>query len=75
MRVLYFMLASAMHRFIYLKAGLALVLVLVGVKMLTEDTLHISIWISLSVIGLVLLVSILASLYATRKGVPEVESA
>ena len=75
MRVLYFMLASAMHRFVYLKAGLALVLVLVGVKMLTEDTLHISIWISLGVIGLVLLTSILGSLYATRRGVPEVESA
>jgi tellurite resistance protein TerC len=45
MRVLYFMLASAMHRFIYLKVGLALVLVLVGVKMLTEDVLHVSIWL------------------------------
>ena len=75
MRVLYFMLASAMHRFIYLKVGLALVLVLVGVKMLTEEVLHVSIWLSLGVIGLVLVSAILGSLFATRRVKPEVESA
>jgi len=75
MRVLYFMLASAMHRFIYLKVGLALVLVLVGVKMLTEDAVHVSIWLSLGVIGLVLLAAILGSLFATRNRSPELESA
>ena len=74
MRVLYFMLASAMHRFIYLKVGLALVLVLVGVKMLTEEVLHVSIWLSLGVIGLVLVSAILGSLFATRVK-PELESA
>jgi tellurite resistance protein TerC len=75
MRVLYFMLASAMHRFIYLKVGLALVLVLVGVKMLTEEVLHVSIWLSLGVIGLVLAASILGSLFATRNAGAELESA
>jgi tellurite resistance protein TerC len=75
MRVLYFMLASAMHRFIYLKLGLALVLVLVGLKMLTEDVLHLSIWLSLAVIGLVLVSSIVGSLIATRSASPEMESA
>jgi tellurite resistance protein TerC len=74
MRVLYFMLASAMHRFIYLKVGLAIVLVLVGVKMLTEELLHVSIWLSLGVIGLVLVSAILGSLFATRVK-PELESA
>jgi tellurite resistance protein TerC len=74
MRVLYFMLASAMHRFIYLKVGLAIVLVLVGVKMLTEEVLHVSIWLSLGVIGLVLVSAILGSLFATRVK-PELESA
>jgi TerC family integral membrane protein len=71
MRVLYFMLASAMHRFVYLKVGLAMVLVLVGVKMLTEDVLHVSIWLSLGVIGLILLSAILGSLVATRNAKPE----
>jgi len=74
MRVLYFMLASAMHRFIYLKVGLALVLVLVGMKMLTEDLLHVSIWLSLGVIGLVLVSAIVGSLVATRNVKPELES-
>ena len=75
MRVLYFMLASAMHRFVYLKVGLAIVLITVGVKMLTEDLLHISIWVSLGVIGLVLVSSIVGSLIATRNASPELESA
>ena len=75
MRVLYFMLASAMHRFIYLKVGLAAVLVLVGVKMMTEEILHVSIWLSLGAIGLILVSSILGSLFATRNASPELESA
>jgi TerC family integral membrane protein len=75
MRILYFMLASAMHRFIYLKVGLAIVLVLVGVKMLTEDAFHVSIWISLGIIGLVLASAIFGSLLATRNADPELESA
>jgi tellurite resistance protein TerC len=67
MRVLYFMLASAMHRFIYLKAGLSVVLVFVGVKMLTEEVLHMSIWVSLGVIALVLTTSVVASLIVTGR--------
>ena len=75
MRVLYFMLASAMHRFVYLKLGLAVVLVLVGLKMMSEEVLHISIWLSLGVIGIVLVTSILGSLFVTRNAKPELESA
>jgi tellurite resistance protein TerC len=67
MRVLYFMLAGAMHRFVYLKSGLAVVLVFVGVKMLTEDLYHMSIWLSLGVIGAVLAISIGASLIVTAR--------
>jgi tellurite resistance protein TerC len=66
MRVLYFMLASAMHRFVYLKAGLSAVLVFVGVKMLTEEVYHMSIWVSLGVIAAVLTTAIVASLIVTR---------
>jgi tellurite resistance protein TerC len=67
MRVLYFMLAGAMHRFVYLKSGLAVVLVFVGVKMLTEELYHMSIWLSLGVIGAVLAISIGASLIVTAR--------
>jgi tellurite resistance protein TerC len=67
MRVLYFMLAGAMHRFVYLKSGLAVVLVFVGVKMLTEEIYHMSIWLSLGVIGAVLAISIGASLIVTAR--------
>jgi tellurite resistance protein TerC len=67
MRVLYFLLADLMHRFIYLKHGLAVVLVFVGVKMVTQDLYHLSIWASLGVIGLVLAIAIGASLIATSK--------
>ncbi|HLG11117.1 MAG TPA: TerC family protein [Dehalococcoidia bacterium] len=69
MRVLYFMLASAMHRFIYLKMGLSAVLVFVGVKMLSEEAFHMSIWLSLGVIAAVLITAIVASLIVTgRRG-------
>ncbi len=69
MRVLYFMLAGAMHRFVYLKAGLSVVLVFVGVKMLSEEVYHMSIWISLGVIAAVLATAIVASLIVTgRRG-------
>jgi tellurite resistance protein TerC len=67
MRVLYFLLAGAMHRFIYLQAGLAVVLVYVGVKMLTEEVLHLHIWLSLGIIGLVLAAAIGASLLVTGR--------
>jgi tellurite resistance protein TerC len=78
MRVLYFMLASAMHRFIYLKAGLSVVLVFVGVKMLSDEFFHMSIWISLAVIAAVLTSAIVASLVVTgrreRGGLSEASS-
>jgi len=67
MRVLYFMLAGAMHRFVYLKLGLSVVLVFVGLKMLVDDFYHISIWLSLGVIGLVLAVAVGASLVVTGR--------
>ena len=67
LRAMYFLLADLIHRFVYLKTGLALVLVWVGIKMLLKnDVLHIPTGISLAVVVLILSVSILASLWATR---------
>jgi tellurite resistance protein TerC len=67
MRVLYFLLADLMHRFIYLKQGLAVVLVFVGIKMLTEDVYHINIWLSLAFIAIVLITCVVISLVVTGK--------
>ncbi len=72
LRALYFVLAGAMGRFVYLKVGLATVLVYVGVKMILSETYKIPIGISLGVIAVVLAVSIGASLLKTR-GSPDDE--
>jgi tellurite resistance protein TerC len=66
MRVLYFLLADLIHRFVYLSVGLAAVLILVGVKMMTEELYHFPIFISLLVIAAILAVAIVWSLLATR---------
>lgn len=67
LRAMYFLLADLMHRFIYLKTGLAFVLLWVGVKMLLLgiDIKIPTLW-SLSVVALILTISVVASLRATR---------
>src|SRR5215471_5175981 len=47
LRALYFLLAGSADRFVYLKPGIALLLVFIGVKMLLYDVVHIPIWVSL----------------------------
>lgn len=66
LRAMYFLLADLMHRFVYLKVGLAAVLVFVGVKMLLLDVYKIPITLSLSVIGALVVGSIAASLWRTK---------
>ena len=66
LRALYFLLAGLMHRFVYLKYGLAAILVFVGAKMLLSDLYTLPIWASLAVIAAVLAGCVLASLRATR---------
>ncbi|KQN84442.1 TerC family protein [Arthrobacter sp. Leaf69] len=67
LRAMYFLLADLIHRFIYLKIGLALVLIWVGLKMLLKvDIYYIPTPLSLAVIATILGVSIGASLWATR---------
>ena len=62
LRALYFLLAGVIHRFHYLKLGLSVVLVFVGIKMLLVDIFKIPIGISLGVIALVLGAAVVASL-------------
>jgi tellurite resistance protein TerC len=67
LRAMYFLLADLIHRFVYLKVGLAVVLMWVGLKMLLSvDVVHLPTSLSLAVITTVLAVSVLASLRATR---------
>lgn len=62
LRSLYFALAGAIEYFRFLKYGLSLVLVFIGVKMLIMKSIHIPTPVSLGVIGMVILISIGASL-------------
>jgi tellurite resistance protein TerC len=67
LRSLYFLLAGVMDRFVYLKVGLAGVLVFVGSKMALVDVIKIPAVISLSAIAVMLGTAILASLWVSRR--------
>lgn len=56
LRALYFLLASAVRRFRYLGPGVAIVLILVGVKLIIEEatTFHPPAWVPLVMIAVVL---------------------
>ena len=77
LRSLYFVLASAMGYFRYLKTGLAVVLVFIGAKMVFEDWLHgrfgdrlkyLSLAVVLGLIALSIAASVVAALLAKRAG-------
>jgi len=68
LRALYFMLAGAMDRFIYLQFGLSIVLVFVGLKFIWGDLFgKVPVWVSLPVIAIVVGSSIALSLLRTRE--------
>jgi len=60
------LLARVVDRFEYLKHALAIVLAFVGLHMIVEDWVHLSIWASLAIIGTILGGGIGISLFATR---------
>lgn len=66
LRALYFLLAGVMDLFHYLRYGLGVVLVFVGVKMILADLYKIPITTSLAVIGVILTVSVVASVMRNR---------
>lgn len=62
LRSMYFLIADLMDKFRYLKEGLSIILVWVGVKMIVSHALFkIPTWVSLVVITLVIAISIIAS--------------
>ena len=68
LRSLYFLLAGVMHKFTYLKLGLAAILVFVGIKMSIVGFYAIPAWVSLAVIAALLAIAIGASLWKARQG-------
>ncbi|MFP3913940.1 MAG: TerC family protein [Actinomycetota bacterium] len=66
LRALYFLLAGMAGRFRYLNVGLGVILGFVGIKMLIAEWYHLPIWLSLTIIALILTVAIVASLRADR---------
>lgn len=67
LRALFFVLASVMDKFVYLKPGVALILVFVGIKMTLSYWVHIPTLISLAVVILTLASSVALSLWHARE--------
>jgi tellurite resistance protein TerC len=89
LRQLYFLLGGLLQRLVYISYGLAFILAFIGVKLILE-ALHSSgvhwapqvpIWLSLSVIGVTMVVTTVASLMKSRRDarraqeIPSTESA
>ena len=66
LRALYFLLAGSVDRFAYLKQGIAVLLVFIGVKMLISPVVHLPVWVSLAVIVVVAGGAVAASLWRDR---------
>jgi tellurite resistance protein TerC len=66
LRALYFVLANFMDRFEYMKPGVAVILVFVGVKMLLNGMVHVPVAVSLGIILAILAASVVFSLRKTR---------
>src|ERR1041384_6478069 len=62
LRSMYFLLAGVMHKFRFLKTGLAVILAFIGGKMVFEHWVEVSIGLSLGFIAVVLAVTIIASM-------------
>jgi tellurite resistance protein TerC len=70
LRSLYFLLAGARDRFVYLNVGLAVILIFIGVKFVLTEVVHISVGVSLLVIVGVMGTAIAASLLRDRRTPP-----
>jgi tellurite resistance protein TerC len=67
LRSLYFLLANSIHLFSHLKYGLAIILSFIGFKMIINPFYHMGSMVSLSVVGGVLLISVISSLVFAPK--------
>lgn len=77
LRSLFFLLRGAVSKFDYLQQGIAIVLVIIGIKMLGEHYINMwvdkttQVFISLGLIILCISGSIFYSMFADKKGAPE----
>ena len=77
LRSLFFLLRGAVSKFDYLQQGIAIVLIFIGIKMLTEHWINlwidknVQVFISLGVILSCISGSIFYSIFIKKKGVPE----
>jgi TerC family integral membrane protein len=67
LRSLYFLVANARDRFVYLNVGLAVILIFIGAKFVLTEVVHISVGVSLLVIVGVMGTAIAASLLRDRR--------
>jgi tellurite resistance protein TerC len=66
LRALYFLLAGIMQYFQYLDEGLAITVMFIGAKMLSDPWVHISTGLSLAVVGGIIVLSILVSMLMAK---------
>jgi tellurite resistance protein TerC len=74
LRALFFVLASMMDTFRYLKPGVAIILVFVGFKMIASRWIHIPVAISLGVIVCTLAMAVLMSVHQAKRALSPPES-
>jgi tellurite resistance protein TerC len=75
LRSMYFLLSNFIHMFSKLKYGLAVILSFIGLKMVVAPLYHLESWISLLIVGSVLILSVVASLVFPEKPEEEAEAA
>jgi tellurite resistance protein TerC len=71
LRSLYFVLAGAMSKFKYLKIALAVLLILIGAKMIAHDLYHMSHALSLALIAGIISAGVIASVISNRRAAAE----
>jgi len=67
LRSLYFVLAGAMDKFKYLKIALAILLIVIGAKMIAHNHLHVPHAVSLALIAGIIGAGVAASILSTRR--------
>ncbi|MBK4715621.1 MULTISPECIES: TerC family protein [Tenebrionibacter/Tenebrionicola group] len=67
LRAMYFLLAGVAERFSMLKYGLSVILVFIGIKMLIVKFYHIPIAVSLSVVGGILVLTLLINAWVNKR--------
>ena len=75
LRAMYFLLANARQRFHYLSHALGGILIFVGIKMTLANWVHVDTYLSLGIIGTILVAAIILSEQKTKRLAAEAERA